>query len=189
MEEERIIPELTLDEEAQMRLLVEANAIQRGKLADKLTIGGKTWRIRPMGNTQLARVENLDYDIKYWQDKLKEAKTARRAKRLNAKIHKAFAKKAAHRILGRRLWLVPFMFAYMWRRIHYSYAGVTATINSTEAVSENKVFYLANWGSSKQTLVRSMLSVGDAVRQRNQRGESAASMVEQDGLPKKGDSK
>lgn len=188
-EEEKIIPELTLDEEAQMRLLVEANAIQRGALADRLTINGKEWRIRPMGNKQIELIENLDYDIMYWQNELKEAKTVRQAKRLNTRIHKAFAKKAAHRILGKRLWLVPFMFAYMWRRIHYSYAGITATINSTESVSENKVFSLANWGSSKQVLVRSMPSVGEAVRQRTRRGESAASMVNQDGLPKKEDSK
>lgn len=183
------VPKLTIDEEAQVQLLMEANAIQRGTLADNLIIDGKAWQIRPMSEKQLQLIENLDYDIMYWQNKLKDAKTARQAKRLNSKIHKAFAKKAAHRILGKQLWLVPFMFAYMWRRLHYSYAKITATINSAEAFSENKVFSLANWGSSKQVLVRSTPMVGEAVKQRTQRGESAESMVEQDGLPKKEDNK
>ena len=56
-------------------------------------------------------------------------------------------------------------------------------------ISENKVFYLANLGSSKQALVLSMSQVGEAVEQRIKRGESAENMVEQDGLEKKADSK
>lgn len=180
---------LSLDEEAQVRLLMEANAIRRGAIADTIVIDGKVWHIRPMGNKQLELIENLDYDIMYWQNRLKDAKSGRQAKRLNAKIHKAFAKKAAHRILGRRLWLIPLMYAYMWRRLHYSNAKITATLNSAESFSENKVFSLANWGSSKQVLVRSMTPVGEAVRKRTQRMESAESLVEQDGLPKKEDSK
>lgn len=191
MEEEnkKDVPELTLDEEAQVRLLVEANAIQRGTLADTIEVDGKRWHLRPMGERQLQLIENLDYDILYWQRKLKEAQTSRKAKRLNGKIHKAFAKKAAHRILGKRLWLVPGLYALMWRRLYYSSARITATVNASEGVSENKVFSLANWGSSKQVLARSMPTVGEAVKERTLRGESAESMVERDGLPKKEDSR
>ena len=56
-------------------------------------------------------------------------------------------------------------------------------------ISENKIFYLANLGSSKQALVLSMSQVGEAVEQRIKRGESAENMVEQDGLERKADSK
>lgn len=188
-ENTKSIPELSIDEEAQMRLLVEANAIQRGKLNEYLEIGGKVWRLRPMAEKQLEKIENIGYDVMAWQNAQKEAKSAREIKRLNKKIHKAFAKKAAHKILGRRLWLVPFLFPYMWRRLYHCSAKVIATINATEIASEDKVFSLANWGSLKQVFVRSMALVGESVKQRTQRMESAESMVVQDGLPKKEGSK
>lgn len=188
-ENTKSVPELSIDEEAQMRLLVEANAIQRGTLADSLEIGGKIWRLRPMAEKQLEKMENLDYDVMYWQNAQKDAKSVRVIKRLNKKIHKAFAKKAAHKVLGKRLWLVPFLFPYMWRRLYHCDVRVVATINATEIASENKVFSLANWGSSKQVLVRSMALVGETVKQRMQRTESAESMVVMDNLPKKEGSK
>lgn len=188
-ENTKSVPELSLDEEAQMRLLVEANAIQRGTLSDSLEIGGKSWHLRPMAEKQLEKMENLDYDVMYWQNAQKEAKSAREIKRLNKKIHKAFAKKAAHKVLGKRLWLVPFLFPYMWRRLYHCDAKVIATLNATEIASESKVFSLANWGSSKQVLVRSMVLVGESVKQRMQRMESAESMVVMDNLPKKEGSK
>ena len=130
-----------------------------------------------------------DYDILHWQNELKDCKDAKRAKRLNKRIRKTYAKKAAHKVLGMRLRWLPFAFCYMWRKIYHCSEKVSATINATEMISENKVFYLANLGSSKQALVLSMSQVGEAVEQRIKRGESAESMVEQDGLEKKADSK
>lgn len=189
MAEEKKELDLTLDEAAQMQLLAEANAIERGGIADVIVIDSKPWRIRPTSMRQNLKMQNLDYDVMFWQRQLKEAKNARQAKRMNAKIRKAYAKKAAHKVLGKRLWLVPFIYAIMWRRIYNASEKVSATINSTETVGENKVFSLANLGSSKQTLALSMMQVGEAVKERTQRGESAENMVEQDGLPKKEDSK
>ena len=94
-----------------------------------------------------------------------------------AKIRKAYAKKAAHRVLGKRLWLIPGMFAWMWRRIYNESEKVSATLNSEEAIGENKNFYLANLGSSKR--------VGEAVKQLQERKESATSMLDEDASPKK----
>lgn len=188
MEEENEDIKLTMDEEAQMQLLVEANVTQRG-FASKLPIDGKVWHIRSTSQKQNVLMQNYDYDVLHWQNKIKESNNVRLIKRLNKKIRKAYAKKAAHKVLGKRLWLIPFVFAYMWRRIYNESEKVSATINSTETIGENKVFYLANLGSSKQALALSMTNVGDAVKQRIQRGESAESLVEQDGLPKKEESK
>lgn len=189
MAEENKEPELTLDEAAQRQLLIEANAIERGGIADVIVIDGKLWHIRPTSMRQNLKMQNLDYDVMFWQRQLKEAKSARQAKRINAKIRKAYAKKAAHKVLGKRLWLVPFLYKIMWRRIYNTSEKVSATINSTETVGENKFFSLANLGSSKQALALSMMQVGEAVKERTQRGESAENMVKQDGLPKKEDSK
>lgn len=188
MAEEKEETKFSMDEEAIERLLTEAQFVRRGRNI-LVTIDGKTWHIRPTSQAQNQKMADMDFDVMYWQRQLKEAQDAKTAKRLNAKIRKAYAKKAAHKVLGMWLRWVPFLYAIMWRRIYNSSEAVSATINATEAIGENKVFYLANLGSSKQALVLSMNQVGEAIEQRTKRGESAESMVEKDALPKKEDSK
>ena len=190
MAEENKNPDKPLDEQAMLSLLAEANALQRGK-RERVAIDGKVWHVRPTSQRQNLKMLNLDYDVLYWQKELKsEGMSRRKAKRLNAKIRKAYAKKAAHKVLGKWLWLIPFAFALTWRRIYNESEKVSATLNSEEAVmSENQVFYLANLGSSKRVLATSITQVGNAQEQRIQRMESAESMVKRDGLPKKEDSK
>lgn len=177
---------MPLDEQAMLSLLAEANALQRGK-GQKIVIDGKVWHVRPTSQRQNLKMLNLDYDVLYWQNELKsEGISRRKAKRLNAKIRKAYAKKAAHKVLGKWLWLIPFAFALTWRRIYNASEQVSATINSEEALmSENQVFYLANLGSSKQALGRSTIQVGNAVKQMQERKASAESMLDEDALPKK----
>lgn len=190
MAEETKEPEMTLDEQAMLSLLAEANALQRGK-GQKIVIDGKVWHIRPTSQRQNLKMLNFDYDVLYWQNELKsDGISRRRAKRLNAKIRKAYAKKAAHKVLGMWLWFIPFAFALTWRRIYNASEQVSATLNSEEALmSENQVFYLANLGSSKQVLTRSMTQVGYAQEQKTLRMESAENMVKKDGLPKREDNK
>lgn len=179
---------LSLDEEAIERLLQEARIIQKGR-STIVEIDGKKWHLRKTSMSQNDKMAGMDMDVYFWQKELKESDNAKKTKRLNAKIRKVYAKKAAHIVLGRWKRWIPFMYAYMWRRIYNCSEKVSATINATDAIGENKVFYLANLGSSKQTLALSMKQVGEAVEQRNQRGESAESMVLQDGLRKKEGSK
>lgn len=188
MAEEKEEPKFSMDEEAIERLLTEAQFVRKGRNI-LVVIDGKTWHIRPTSQAQNQKMADMDFDVMYWQRQLKEAQDAKTAKRLNAKIRKAYAKKAAHKVLGMWLRWVPFLYAIMWRRIYNSSEAVSATINATEAIGENKVFYLANLGSSKQALVLSTNQVGEAIEQRTKRGESAESMVEKDALPKKEDSK
>ncbi len=179
-------PEMTLDEQAMLSMLAEANALQRGK-GQKIVIDGKVWHIRPTSQRQNLKMLNHDYDILYWQNELKDENVSRRkAKRLNAKIRKAYAKKAAHKVLGMWLWLIPFAFALTWRRIYNASEQVSATLNSEEAMmSENQGFYLANLGSSRRALVLSTMQVGKAVEQLQERKASAESMLDEDALPKK----
>ncbi|MDE6535197.1 MAG: hypothetical protein K2K82_04210 [Muribaculaceae bacterium] len=187
MVEENKEPEMTLDEQAMLSLLAEANALQRGK-GQKIVIDGKVWHVRPTSQRQNLKMLNLDYDVLYWQNELKSEGgiSRRKAKRLNAKIRKAYAKKAAHKVLGKWLWLIPFAFALTWRRIYNASEQVSATLNSEEALmSENQVFYLANLGSSKQALGRSTIQVGNAVKQMQERKASAESMLDEDASPKK----
>ena len=177
--------DMPLDEQAMLSLLAEANALERGK-KQKIVIDGKVWHIRKTGTRQNLKMLNHDVDVYYWQKELKsEGISRRKAKRLNAKIRKAYAKKAAHKILGKRLWWIPFVFALTWRRIYLASEKVSATLNSEEALmSENQVFYLANLGSSKRALGRSTMPVGNADKQMQERKASAESMLDEDALPK-----
>lgn len=188
MAEEKEETKFSMDEEAIERLLTEAHFVRKGRNI-LVTIDGKTWHIRPTSQAQNQKMADMDFDVMYWQRQLKEAQDAKTAKRLNAKIRKAYAKKAAHKVLGMWLRWVPLLYSIMWRRIYHSSEAVSATINATEAIGENKFFYLANLGSSKQALVLSTNQVGEAIEQRTKRVESAESMVEKDALPKKEDSK
>lgn len=167
------------DEGAMERLLSEAQFVRKGRKVAVL-IDGKTWHLRPTSNAQNEAMASLDFDVMYWQGQLKEAKTAKEAKRLNKLIRKAYAKKAAHKVLGLKLRWVPLLYQIMWRRIYHSSEAVSATINSTEAIGENKVFYLANLGSSRQALVLSMTQVGEAVKQLQERKRSAEAMIKED---------
>ena len=186
--EQQSVSEFTMDEEAQIRLLSEAEMVRKGDKVE-LVIDGIVWYVRSTSQAQNQIMSGLDYDVLYWQKQLKSSVTAKQAKNLNKKIRKAYAKKAAHKVLGYKLRWLPFAYAYMWRKIYHSSEKVSATINATEAIGENKVFYIANLGSSKQALALSMNNVGEAIGQRIKRGESAENMVEQDGLEKKADSK
>lgn len=177
-----------MDDKAMIKLLSEADLVRKSS-GMTLTIDGSVWHIRATSMAQNDIMLGLDYDVLHWQEKLKGTKTSKQAKRLNKNIRKAYAKKAAHKVLGKFFRWIPFAYSYMWRRIYNSSEKVSATINATEAIGENKVFYLANLGSSKQALVLSMNQVGEAVGQRIKRGESAENMAEQDGLEKKADSK
>lgn len=171
---------LSMDEEAQLRLLESALMVRRGGKVI-VEIGGEKWAVRQTSTRQNQLMSDIDIDIMFWQRQLKAAESAREAKRLNGKIRKAYARKAAHKVLGKRLRWVPFAWAYMWRRLYHSSEAVSATINATESIGENKVFYLANLGSSKQALALCMAQVGESVKQLMQRMESAENMVRKDG--------
>lgn len=176
---------LALDEQAMLSLLVEANALQRGSVG-YIEIDGRRWPLRPTSQRQNLKMLNLDFDILYWQTELKgEGVGVRRAKRLNSKIRKAYARKAAYKVVGRWLWLIPFYYALTWRRIYNSTEKVSATLNSEESIGPNKDFYLANLGSSRRALVLSTMQVGSAVKQQQERKASAENMLDKDALPKK----
>lgn len=175
-----------MDEAAMFDLAVKANAVQRG-VPERIAIGGKIWRQRRISQRQAVKISNLDFDAIYYQREMqKEGISRRMAKRLNTKYRQVAAKKAAHYVLGRWLWLVPFVYALTWRWIYNQSEEVSATINSAQMMGgRDKDFYLANLGCSKYQLVLSTKQVGESVKQMQERKESAESMLDEDALPKK----
>ncbi len=177
---------VSMDEAAMLDLAVKANAVQRG-VPEKIAIGGKVWRQRRISQRQAVKISNLDFDAIYYQREMqKEGISRRMAKRLNTKYRQVAAKKAAHYVLGRWLWLVPFVYTLTWRWIYNQSEEVSATINSAQMVGgRDKDFYLANLGCSKYQLVLSTKQVGESVKQMQERKESAENMLDEDALPKK----
>ncbi len=100
------------DEGAMERLLSEAQFVRQGRKVAVL-IEGKTWHLRPTSNAQNEAMASLDFDVMFWQKQLKEAQSAKQAKKLNRLIRKAYAKKAAHKVLGLRLRWVPMLYGIM----------------------------------------------------------------------------
>lgn len=182
-QEEQNIP---IDEAAMLDLAMKANAVQRG-VPEKIAIGGKIWRQRRISQRQAAKISNLDFDAIFYQREMqKDSINHSKAKHLNTKYRQIAAKKAAHYVLGRWLWLVPFVYALTWRWIYNDSEEVSATINSAQMMGgRDKDFYLANLGCSKYQLVLSTKQVGESVKQMQERKESAESMLAEDALPKK----
>lgn len=177
---------LSYDEEKMLALAVKANAIERNKKIE-ITIGDKKCRLRRISLWQDTLITNLDYDAMYYQQKIQDEKLShRQIKRYNKKFRQVSAKKAAHYVLGKYLWLIPFVFAFTWRKIYNESEEVSATINSSQIVGgSDKDFYLANLGCSKYRLALSTKQVGESVKQMQERKESAESMLDEDALPKK----
>lgn len=178
---------LTLDEQAMLDLTVKANAVKRGK-GTEITIAGRKWRLRPICSKQMERSVNLDFDVMHWQREIKETKSRRRIKRLNAKIRKAYARKAAMRWLG-RWWFMPGLAWLAWNYIYMQSEEVSATINTVTEIGGEANFYLANLGCSKRQLVRSTMQVGDVYEDLQKRKQSADSMTREDVSRKKEDSR
>lgn len=179
---------LTLDEQAMLDLAVKANAVRRGRCT-VITAGGKTWKMRPMCGKQLERWSDLDFDVKYWQEQMKEAKAARKAKRLNGKIRRAYARKAACAWMG-RWWFGPGLAWLGWHYLYLQSPEVTATINTIAEIGGGDAnFCLANLGCSKRQLVRSTALVGDVQEEMQKRKQSADAMIAEDASQTKEDSK
>lgn len=175
---------LTLDEQAMLELAVKANAIKRGRNTI-ISINGRRWKMRPMNNKQAERWSNIDFDVMYWQRGLKECSSRRKAKRLNRKIRKAYARKAVCAWLG-RWWFVPGVAWLGWHYLHMQRPEVIATINTIAEIGGGDAnFFSANLGCSKRQLVRCMTQVGDVYEEMQKRKQSASDMIAEDASPKK----
>lgn len=167
-------------------MLTGADKIRRG-MPDRMPICGRIWRLRPINMKQGERISGLAFDALYLQKEAKKEGIGRRkAKRINRKIRQLGAKQAAHHVLGRRLYMIPFAYAITWRWIYHREEEVSATINTARNLyGKDKDFFIANLENLKLQLALSMRQVGEAVKQMQNRKESAEGMLDEDASPKK----
>lgn len=169
-----------------LEMAMKAKEIERG-LPERMAICGKVWRMRRVSMWQNKLISNLAFDTLYWQKELKREDISRRkAKRLNGKIRKVGAKIAAHYVLGKWLWLIPFLWSLTWRRIYNNSEEVSSTINTAQTLyGKEKDFFIANLENIKFQLALSMRQVGESGKQKQEREASAESMLDEDASPKK----
>lgn len=169
-----------MDNQQIVEMLFGGKDIERGELTE-IKVRGHKWKLRTVSNWQVKCISNLAYDMLYLQRKAKGELTLRQMKRINGKMRTIPAKQAAHYVLGRWLWLVPFLWSITWRRIYNNSEELSATVNTTKTLmGKEKDFYIANLEVQKYLLALSMKQVGDAVEQKRKREESAEGMLEQD---------
>lgn len=176
----------TLNEQDLLYLTTKAKDVERG-LLEKITICDKVWKLRPISMRQSTRIANLAFDTLYLQNEAKrEGLSVKDAKRINSKIRQIGAKQAAHYILGKRLWLIPFLHFITWRRLYNESEEVSATINTAQTIyGREKDFFIANLENIKFQLALSTRQVGESVKQKQEREASAENMLDEDALPKK----
>ena len=169
-----------MDNQQIVEMLIGGKDIERGEPTE-IWVKGHKWKLRRVSNWQMKCISNLAYDMLYLQRKAKGELTLRQMKRINGKMRTIPAKQAAHYVLGRWLWLVPFLWSITWRRIYNNSEELSATVNTTKTLmGKEKDFYIANLEVQKYLLALSMKQVGDAVEQKRKREESAEGMLEQD---------
>ena len=169
-----------MDNQQIIEMLFGGKDIERGEPTE-IKVRGHKWKLRCISNWQMKCISNLAYDMLYLQRKAKGELTLRQMKRINGKMRTIPAKQAAHYVLGRWLWLVPFLWSITWRRIYNNSEELSATVNTTKTLmGKEKDFYIANLEVQKYLLALSMKQVGDAVEQKRKREESAEGMLEQD---------
>lgn len=156
------------------------NDIERGT-PKEITIAGRKWKLRPISMRQSAKIANLAFDALNIQREQKQGTTPKRARKLNERLRRIPAKQAAHIVLGRWLWLIPFAHAWMWRKIYNMPEETCAMINATHAVQgEDRDFFMVNLQNIKQLLALSTMQVGESEKQMEERKANADGMVEKD---------
>lgn len=157
----------------------------RQQLPYNVTVGGKSYKVRQVSQKVRTKIDNLAKDALFLERESKKEMTLRQAKRLNRKIRSIHSKMAAYYLLGNWALFVPFLFAIRWRLLELQNSEVTFTINNAGANDPDTGFYFANWEIIKGLLVLSTKSVGDGIKEYQERMESAENMVETDASPKR----
>lgn len=174
------------DKDAMEQLAMMGEQVRSGA-SSEVKVRNKRWKIRAISNRQADKIARYALLAKFIQHEQKrEGIKPRKYMRLQTRLRKIPAKIAAHYILGRWLYLVPFLWAFMWRRLWNNSEEVSMTINATKTIRrEEENFYIANLEILSYQLALSMKQVGESDKQKRERQESAESMLDEDALPKK----
>lgn len=154
-----------------------------------IAVGGKTYKVKQPRKFIRAKIDSLNREAYWCEQKAKGAITLKQAKKITRKIQTLHAKTAALYLLG--LWaIVPFVYAIKWRWLMLGYDETTSAINTAGQTGDAQInFSLANWEYTKVQLARSINLIGEGLTDLQKRMESARKQAEEDAMKKKPDGK
>jgi hypothetical protein len=171
------------------RQMVEAeNKIQTAN-PQTIAVGGKVYKVKQIRKFARRKINELNAELYWWQQKNKQGISLKEAKRVNSKLYTLHAKTAAYYILG--LWaVIPLVYWLTWHWLMYRSDEEIMSINAAGTSGDKQIaFFLADCQITSSLLVQSMSVVGESVKNWQKRKESAESMLDEDALPKKEEAK
>ena len=164
-----------------------AQQVQSGAPCE-IEVQGRRFKVKQITQNFALRITNLEKEILVLEREAKGEITLKRAREIDRKMYTLHSKTAAYYLLGN--WAhIPFLWALTWRWLFRKTNEVTFRINDAGANNKDINFFLANWQVTKARLALFTMSVGNGIKQYQERKESAENMLEEDALPKKEDNK
>ena len=177
-----------MDNKELEEMLVGANEVQTGAPCT-IEVQGKRYKVRQVSQKIELCIRNLEKEVLMLEREAKDEITLKRAKAIDRKMYTLHSKMAAYYLLGNWALFVPFLWAITWRWLFRKTNEVTFAINNAGSNNQDVSFFYANWQITKARLALSTMSVGNGIKQWQERMESATNMLEEDALPKKEDNK
>lgn len=169
-------------------LLAGADTVQLS-VPCTIEVQGKKYKVRQVSQKVELCIRNLEKEVLMLEREAKGEITLKRAKMIDRKMYTLHSKMASYYLLGNWALFVPFLWALTWRWLFRKTNEVTYAINNAGSNNKDVSFFYANWQITKARLALSTMSVGDGIRQWQERVESATNMLDEDALPKKEDNK
>lgn len=154
-----------------------------------IEVQGKQYKVKQVSQNVELKIRNLEKEVLILEREAKGEITLKRAKKIDRKMYTLHSKMAAYYLLGNLASVVPFLWAITWRWLFRKTNEVTFTINDAGSNNKDVAFFYANWQITKARLALSTMSVGNGIKQWQERMESATNMLEEDALPKREDNK
>jgi hypothetical protein len=150
-----------------------------------ITVGGKTYKIKQIRKFARYWIDKLNREAWWCEQQSKKAISLKQSHRISKRLNTLHAKTAALYLLGLKA-LIPFVFAFTWRRLMLKHDEVIATINLAGYSGDAQVnFSLTNWDITKLQLARSTNLIGSGLKELEQRMQNAKAQAEADATPKK----
>lgn len=170
-------------EELSEELLAGRELIDR-RTKREVTVDGKTYTIRRIRKFARAKIDKLNREMYWSEQRAKQEITLREAKKISKKVNTLHAKTAAYYMLG--LWaVIPFVHAILWRWLMTKTDEVICAINTVGSNDPQVAFFLTDCKTTSGQLALSMNLVGQSVKQAQKRIMSATNMLDEDASPKK----
>lgn len=152
-------------------------------------VGRRRYKVRQVAQAVKERIALLELEAQVLEAKGKDGVGEKEGRDITRKLYRLHAKKAAYYLLGNWAIFLPILWGIKWRILQYRGNETTFRINEAGLVSEDLVFFKANWDTSRQERELYMSPVGEVAKQARERLESVVNMLETDALGIKKDDK